>query len=117
MNNISAAIGLGNLANIDKILARRRRLADIYSSYGLFAHSWLAGALTGNYGLLKDIYANNGIEIGQHHYRNDKYTIFKPFKSSCPIMDELEGHYFFVPFHYGVSEKQAHKIGQIWQES
>jgi hypothetical protein len=57
--------------------------------------------------------ARNGVEIGQHHYRNDKYTVFggkQPFE----MMDYIEGKYFFVPFHWGVSLSDAHKIGKIW---
>lgn len=115
MNDISAAIGLGNLRSLHKVLAHKRRLAAIYKSYGMFAHSWLAGGYTGNYGLTQARYKSHGIEIGQHHYRNDKYTIFKQFKSRCPTMGSLEGAYFFVPNHYHVTERQAHKIGQVYE--
>lgn len=41
----------------------------------------------------------------------------KKFKSECPIMDEVEHEYFFVPNHYGVSEKIAHKISRIFMNS
>lgn len=114
MNNISAAIGLGNLAVIDTVIRHRNRLRDIYASYGMFAYPWLAGGFTDNYEALKYLYECHGIEIGQHHYRNDKYTIFKKFKSPCPMMDKLDGKYFFVPMHMGVSLRQAHKIGKIY---
>jgi perosamine synthetase len=112
MNNISAAIGRGNLLHLDELVSHRKKLAEIYENeYGLFAHAWLAGGFTHNYEGLKRYMADNGIEIGQHHYRNDKYTIFREFKSYCPVMDELEGKYFFVPYHHGVSEDDAHRIG------
>lgn len=117
MNDISAAIGRGNLINLDRILAHRKRLAEIYRSYGLFAHAWLAGGYTANYEAMNSVYAGNGFEIGQHHYRNDKYSLFKQFKSKCLMMDAQEGHYFFVPYHHGVTEKQAHQIGQIYVSS
>ena len=63
------------------------------------------------------IYEKEGIEIGRNHFRNDQYTIFKKFKFSCPMMDELEHKYFFVPHHYGVTETMAHKIGGIFLNS
>lgn len=114
MNNVSAAIGRGNLEHLDELVAHRKTLGEVYKSYGLFAHAWLAGGFTDDYEALKAIYAENGIEIGQHHYRNDKYTLFKEFKNDCPVMDELEGTYFFVPLHHGVSLEDAHKIGQLY---
>lgn len=113
MNDISASIGRGNLANIDVIKQHISSLQEIYRSYGLFAHSWLAGGFTDNYNALKQVMADNGYEIGQHHYRNDKYTIFGG-RQSLPIMDELENKYFFVPLHMGVTLEDAHNIGKIY---
>jgi len=113
MNNISAAIGLGNLWNIDAVINHRRKIGEIYKSYGLFAHAWLAGGLTDRYTELKQELADAGYECGQHHYRNDKYTLFKAFKNNCPVMDSLDGKYFFVPLHHGVSEQDANNIGKI----
>lgn len=113
MNNINAGIGRGNLAHIDEVINHRKKLAEIYRSYGLFAHAWLAGGLTEDYDGLKKRCADEGIEMGQHHYRNDKYTIFKQFKNDCPTMDLLENKYFFVPYHHEVTEEDAHNIGAI----
>jgi len=115
MSDITASIGLGNLRSIDKVINHRKKLAEIYRSYGLFGNIWLCGGFTKNYMFEKDIYDLHNVEIGQHHYRNDTYSLFKKFKSPCPVMDELEGNYFFVPSHYGVSERQAHKIGKLHQ--
>jgi len=117
MNNISAAIGLGNLWSVDKVIAHRKKIGEIYKSYGLFAHAWLAGGLTDKYTELKQELADAGYECGQHHYRNDKYTLFKAFKNNCPVMDSLDGKYFFVPLHHAVSEQDAHNIGKICQRN
>jgi dTDP-4-amino-4,6-dideoxygalactose transaminase len=117
MNNISAAIGIGNLHMLPKIIEDRKKIAEIYKSYGLFAHTWLAGGFTDHYNdgfnSLKKRMETAGYEIGQHHYRNDKYTLFKKFKNDCPMMDGLDGKYFFVPFHSHVTEEDAHSIGKI----
>lgn len=119
MNDISAAIGLGNLRSLDKVLKHREKLKAIYENSGLpiKAHSWLAiltlpGALElGKY--LKE----QGIETGQHHYRNDKYTVFGGGRGAnlagyLPMMDKLEKQYLLLPYHYGVSERQARRIVQ-----
>lgn len=112
MNNISASIGRGNLQHIDELKKHNDKLAEIYKGYGLFAYTWLAGGFTHDYEGLKNELNNAGFEMGQHHYRNDKYTVFggrKEFKT----MNEIENNYFFVPFHYGVTFEDAHKIGMI----
>jgi dTDP-4-amino-4,6-dideoxygalactose transaminase len=79
----------------------------------MFSHAWLSGGLTNDYRGLQAKLQSEGIEMGQHHYRNDKYTIFKQFKSECPNMDRLVDKYYFVPSHHMVSLEEAHKIGTI----
>lgn len=116
MNNIAGAIGRGNLLEIDSVIQHRKVIGEIYRSYGLFAHAWLAGGLTDNYKALHLHLQNEGVEIGQHHYRNDKYTIFKMFKNDCPNMDTLDGKYYFVPSHHNVVVEDAHKIGKICKD-
>lgn len=115
MNNVSAAIGRGNLLHLHKLRLHTYRLGEIYKEYGLFAHTWLAGGLTDDYEGLKKALNDAGYEMGQHHYRNDMYTVFAGH-TECPTMDLLENKYFFVPLHYGVTEEQAHKIGKICKD-
>jgi hypothetical protein len=114
MNNITASIGLGNLRSIDKVIKHRKELIEIYAEYGLVGNIWMTWGITTNYARLKQIYASQGIEIGQHHYRNDKYTLFGG-RQKLTVMDLYEDMYFFVPMHYGVSKRMAHKIGNIYQ--
>lgn len=116
MNDISAAIGLANLESLDRVIAHQKALGAIYVQYGLLPLGWLTAGTTANYEATKALYAVKGFEIGQHHYRNDKYTLFKPFKGTFPNMDRLEKHYFFVPNHYGVSKADAHRIGELYKQ-
>ncbi len=116
MNNITASIGLGNLRSIDRVLKHKNKLMDIYSKAGMFANIWMCGGFTDDYTALKIEMEKAGYEIGQHHYRNDKYTLFKQYKNDCPVMDFLDGKYFFVPFHYGVTESDARNIVKIWKK-
>lgn len=115
MNDISASIGRNNLKYFSKLKKHQEKLAKIYKSYGLFAYTWLAGGFTTDYKGLKAEMAKNGIEIGQHHYPNNKYTIFKDYPADCPMMNSLEKFYFFVPFHWDVSLSDAHKIGKVYE--
>jgi dTDP-4-amino-4,6-dideoxygalactose transaminase len=116
MNNISAAIGRGNLLHLDELMAHVNKLGEIYRSYGLFSHAWLAGGLTNNYKELKMFMESKGVEIGQHHYKNSLYTVFEDYPAICPIMDSIEHSYYFVPFHHSVSLLQAHEIGSMIKE-
>lgn len=113
MNNVSAAIGRGNLEHLDKILQHLKWLRAQYNYYGITAHTWLAGGLTNDYEGLKKALNEAGYEMGQHHYRNDMYSVFGGRVSDCPIMDEIENKYFFVPFHYGVTLEDVGIIGKI----
>lgn len=115
MNNISAAIGRGNLQFLNALKKHQIVLKEIYESYGLTAHTWLAGGLSFKYSVLKKELNDAGYECDQHHYRNDKYAVFGGRVKDCPNMDELEDKYYFVPFHYDVSEEDAHNIGKICQ--
>lgn len=115
MNDISAAIGLGNLRSLDKVLAHQKAIGEVYESFGMLPLGWLTVGVAGNYDATKAMFKANGIEIGQHHYRNDKYTLFKASKGKFPNMDRLEKHYFFVPNHYGVSLRKAKLIGELYQ--
>lgn len=110
MNNISAAIGLGNLRQIDWIMGHKKLIAGIYQYAHLKSHAWLTIGFSNRYEDFKVKMAEEGVEIGQHHYRNDKYEIFKKFKTDCPNMDRLENKYFFVPYHSSVTQEDAHKI-------
>lgn len=115
MNDIMAAIGLGNLRSLKPVIAHQKALGEIYRSYGLLPLGWLVAGFVRDYTSLQAIFKECGIEIGQHHYRNDKYTLFGGKKLKLPIMNEVENGYFFVPNHYGVSELQAHKIGMLYE--
>lgn len=114
MNNIQAAMGLGNLNHLSSLIDHIKTLGDVYREYGLQSHLWLAGGLIDDYKALETELKKAGFEMGQHHYRNDRYTLFREFKSACPIMDEIEHKYFFVPIHRGVTVHQARQIGDIY---
>jgi dTDP-4-amino-4,6-dideoxygalactose transaminase len=94
MNDVTAAIGRGNLACIDKVLAKRKKLRDFYNLQPeIECHAWLC--------------IQWGKKGNQHHFRNDKYTLFKKFKNDCPVMDKIENGWRLLPFHHGVTITQA----------
>jgi perosamine synthetase len=112
MSDITASIGLGNLRDIDKVIKHQNKLREIYKSYGFEAHAWMAIG-RGNVNAAKYLFGKHGVQVGDHHYRNDKYTVFGGRKK-FPMMDTIENNFFIVPQHYGVSKRMAHKIGKLY---
>jgi len=68
--------------------------------------------LSNNAVQLKNELLRGGYEAGQHHYRNDKYTIFGG-RQKFLVMDKLEDKILHVPIHHKVSLKDAQKICRI----
>jgi len=112
MNDISAAIGLGNLRSIKRAIKRRTKVSTMYFSSGLplLCYPWLTVLVHPKAVEIKEFLKENGIDTGQHHYRNDKYTIFGGRQSDLPMMDELENQYLLLPFHADISIAQAQKV-------
>lgn len=112
MNDVSAAIGLGNLKVFDKIISHQNKLIEAYKKEGITAHPWFAVVLTKKRDELKKYLEANGIDSGTHHYRNDQYTIFGGRKK-FPVMDELENQYLLLPLHMCVSPSDVRNICQL----
>lgn len=123
MNDISAAIARGNLAEWDKIQAHREDINTIYTEvYGSSKRShylidgiWNPIVTMADYNASKQRADAGGFEIGQHHYRNDKYSVFRAVSGHCPNMDDLGNNYFMLPCHMGMSLEDADKIAStLW---
>ena len=124
MNDISAAIARGNLAEWDKIQLHRMEINEIYTyHYGMYERDginlcsgiWNPYVTGMDYKEMKFISGEHDFEIGQHHYRNDKYSIFKSSYSNCPNMDALGDNYFMLPCHMGMTLEDAEMIAKtIW---
>jgi len=55
------------------------------------------------------------VEIGQYHYPNSKYSLFKGAENHCPKMDEMIDSYFMLPCHLGVGIDDADLIANtLW---
>lgn len=130
MNDISAAIARGNLEHWDEILQHRKDINALYQdAYGKSqrSHNLISGiwnpVVTGlpytqwkNFVNKADPASTwDGFEIGQHHYRNDKYSVFRSVSGYCPNMDDLGDNYFMLPCHMGMSLEDADRIATtLW---
>lgn len=124
MNDIQAAIARGNLAHWDEIVAHRDAINDAYERMAArnWNHDFIRGIwnpqVTGlDFELVKERAELNGFQIGQYHYRNDKYSLFKAAYSRCPNMDDLDQKYFMLPCHMGMTVDDAEVIaGVVWRK-
>lgn len=112
MNDIAAAIGLGNIESIAKPIRQRNRLAWAYQSslLPILPYPWLAILIHDKALEIGAFLKENGIDTGQHHYRNDKYTVFGGKRSDLPMMDSMEDKYLLLPFHHDVTAGDVVKI-------
>jgi dTDP-4-amino-4,6-dideoxygalactose transaminase len=112
MNDITAAIGRGNLRAIDKIISHRKKLSSEYEKNGIKSSIWFAHTLSPRRDDIMKLLKENGISTGDYHYRNDKYSIFGGRKR-FPNMDRLENQYLLLPLHWGVTIKDVQRIAGI----
>jgi dTDP-4-amino-4,6-dideoxygalactose transaminase len=116
MNDISAAIGLGNLKVMDKIMAHQKALMEEYEKGGITAHVWFACMLADHRPELQAYLKERGIDTGVYHYRNDRYSIFgaSSYEATVPgrypTMDEIENKYLLLPLNMHVTVDDVRRI-------
>jgi perosamine synthetase len=132
MNDISAAIGLAGMKDIDKIIEYRNYLFSLYEEYldssevtligstrdsEYFNSAWLATIyVSGNREALMNKLRENNIESAQVHYRNDRYTVFGGRIDGLPNMDKYEDLYICLPLHTKMSREHVEKICALVNE-
>jgi len=112
MNDIAASIGLGNLRCLHVIASKRAVSAACYAQSGLpiLVYPWLAILIHPKALAIKAFLETIGVESGQYHYRNDKYTVFGGRRDDLPMMDKMENQYLLLPFHHDISMRDASNI-------
>lgn len=129
MTDIAASIGLAALEEFDEHLAHRQKLYRLYcellkdvkgirvigQEYTDREHAaWLLTAEVEYRESLVKHLREHGIESGQVHYRNDKYTIFGGrTPGQFPKMDAIEERYLVLPLHAKVTEEDVAYIAYI----
>lgn len=126
MNDISAAIGLGNLRSLDKILRRRNQVRKWYSEEwiahdlpleSLRLYPWLTILVHPRARTIDADFERLGIGSGPYHYRNDQYAVFggdyedlAKRRGPFPNMDRLEEGYTLLPFHHALKRSEVEWI-------
>lgn len=124
MTDISAAMGLAGLSEIEETLSYRRMLFKRYQQH--LAHkdyckivgdddsrklhaAWLFTINVERRSALQEKLRFNRIESGQTHYRNDRYSIFNDTED-YPGMDSIQDKYLVLPLHTRMTIEDVDRI-------
>ena len=124
MNDIAAAMLVVQLDDLDKILRRRREIADRYreglkdvSGLKLLdktkdreSGNWLFTIRVKDRNNFTKKLLDNGIESHMVHVRCDIYPIFGGKRLELPNMNEVEPEYVSIPLHNKLSDEDTEKI-------
>jgi len=124
MNDVAAAIGLGNIETLEGRLARRREIATIYrrelshvpglalldSSPDRIHAYWLFTVLVENRAAFIRKLASQGIPSSVVHLRIDRYSIFGGIRDSLPGQDDFESRQVAIPVHERLSGEQVESV-------
>lgn len=127
MTDISAALGIEALKQLNKTLRHHRELFELYKEEladipGIRfigeredrrSSCWLAATIVERRDDLKRKLKENNIESDPVHYRCDRYTVFGGKVDNCPNMDALEDKYLVLPMHYYVTLNDIKRICDV----
>jgi perosamine synthetase len=121
MNDITAAIGLVQLAKLDQTNARRREVASLYSeAFGDLG--WMEIPVEKSYATSswhnyvvkvadRDRFMKflnvRGISTGMHYIPNHLYEIYSPYRTSLPIADAVWTRLVTLPLYPDMSESEV----------
>jgi perosamine synthetase len=124
LNDLAAAIGLGNLETFPKVLARLREIALRYR--GEFASvpgltllqaspdresaCWLFTLLAERRDDFLRALQGRGVPASVFHQRIDRNTTFGGLRKDLPNMDYFNNHQASVPLHAGLSEAEVETV-------
>jgi dTDP-4-amino-4,6-dideoxygalactose transaminase len=130
MTDIGASIGLAGLDEFSDTLNHRKKLFNLYNELLRDVSNinvvndkdprkehaaWLFTILVENRSKLQIKLRSHGIESGQTHYRNDRYSIFKD-NGAYLGMDKIDDKYLVLPLHTKMDEKDVKKICDVLKE-
>jgi len=113
MNNISAAIGLGNLEGYAERQAQRDMIVELYRHEladvpGLTLFERLPDRISANWlftihverrNSFHRMMLSNGVETSVVHIRNDAHSIFGPLREDLPNTDHYAATNISIPLH------------------
>ena len=130
MNDINATIGNHNLPFVIENIKIHRENANYYLeklknikcvklleiNNDINASWWLFTFLIKNRDDFITFMREKGVCVSQVHGRNDRHTTVSEFKTSLPLLDELEKEIVCIPVGWWVTEKNREYIVECIKE-
>lgn len=126
MNNVNAAIGLEQLNHVDWIIDQHIMNGQFYDDNISSPHVellvrddisqssyWIYSILVDNRPHFKQYMDSHGIATDVVHVRNDRYTVFAPFRVSLPMLDYFESRLTHIPVGWWLSAEERQYITDI----
>lgn len=126
MTDIAASMGIESLKALRNQLIKRLEMMEWYhhhlidvSGVSILDYSPFTGAAwlcTVAVERREDLICKlkeNGIESGQVHYRNDRYSIFKGARGNFPNMDAIDSKYLVLPLHMGMDLEDVERVCEV----
>jgi perosamine synthetase len=127
LTDIGAALGLAALEEFEQILELRTtlyqryvanlrdlshvRIVDDFDARKVHA-AWLFSILVERRRDCQLKLRGEGIESGQMHYRNDRYSVFS-CNEEFPRMDSIDGNYLCLPLHTKMNAADVDRICDV----
>lgn len=130
MTDIGAAVGLAGLEEFDETLAYRRSLYRRYvENLKKVPHvqivddldprkehaAWLFTILVEARLACQRKLRSRGIESGQTHFRNDRYSVFD-CNEAFPAMDSIDDKYLVLPLHTKMTPGDVDRVCAVLKE-
>lgn len=124
MNDVTASIGLANLAYMEDVLEKYECNAQFLYDTLPYAKSfmvapestkwnstlWFLPVLVSDREAFKVHMAEWGVETSPVHRRNDVLSIFDKFRTDLPGVDEFSAHAMGLPCHYAIGQDDLNTI-------
>ncbi len=128
MNDLTAAIGLIQLAKLESLNTARREIAAQYrkafadlswiempreKDYARSAHHMFVARAKDRDGLIEHL-AEQEIDAGVHYKPNHLYTVYEPYRSELPVTERVWQDIVTLPMHPGMrTEDIDHVIESV----
>src|SRR6185503_2991872 len=125
MTDIAASMGIESLRVLRAQIQERRAMLGMYVARLAYipgikvldaegeCAAWLCTVAVERREYLMRKLKENGIESGQVHYRNDRYSIFKGSRGQFPNMDAIESKYLVLPLHMGMDFEDVERVCSV----
>ena len=124
MNDLTAAIGLIQLAKLESSNAARREIAAQYhkaladlswldlpneKDYARSAHHMFVVRAKDRDGLIEHL-AEREIDAGVHYKPNHLYTVYEPYRSELPVVERVWHDIVTLPMHPAMSNEEIDHV-------